>query len=195
MEQTAATPRLSPVLIYLLKGVLDREQQPAVWEDLLQLQSQVKDQMALLGLELRLDEAEGYAYLKQVLTEEGENSLPRLIPRYPLSYPVSLLCVMLRKKLVESDAGGAETRVILTHEQLVDMMRVFLQDQANEAAVMDQIDRHINKTVEIGFLRALKTEPTAYEVRRLVKALVDADWLVSLDEKLKAYKDHGNARV
>ena len=56
---------LSPLLIHLLKGVLYRDQQEALWQSLLTLQGRVRDYVTVLGLELVLDEAEGYAYLRQ----------------------------------------------------------------------------------------------------------------------------------
>jgi hypothetical protein len=104
---------------------------------------------------------------------------------------VSLLCVLLRKKLVESDAGGAEVRVILNRVQLLDLLRVYLPQTANEARMQDQVDRHISKVVELGFLRELHNQPNTYEVRRILKAFVDADWLVDLEEKLRTYREHG----
>ena len=52
---------------------------------------------------------------------EEDGKLPRLIPRRALSFHVSLLLALLRKKLAEFDASGAETRLILTRDQLVEM--------------------------------------------------------------------------
>ncbi len=54
------------------------------------------------------------------------DSLPRLIPRRALSFHVSLLLALLRKKLAEFDAQGGDTRLMLTREQIVEMVRVFL---------------------------------------------------------------------
>jgi hypothetical protein len=48
----------------LLKGVLYQESDPALWSTLLELQARVRDYVAVLGLELMLDEAEGYAFLR-----------------------------------------------------------------------------------------------------------------------------------
>jgi hypothetical protein len=42
----------------------------------------------------------------QRATVDGEPELPRLVPRRQLSYPVSLLLALLRKKLVEFDAAA-----------------------------------------------------------------------------------------
>lgn len=183
-------PQLGPVVVNLMKGVVYRDVQEAVWQDLVLLESQVRDYVQVIGLDLIMDEAEGYAYLHQEEPDEAVKKMPRLMQRRPLSYPVSLLCVLLRKKLVEADVGGEETRVVLTRDQMVEMMRVFLQDQPNEAKLVDRIDSHINKVAELGFLRRFQKTPHTFEVRRILKALVDASWLVDLDEKLKAYLDH-----
>ncbi len=193
MTETPPTPALGPVIVQLFKGVVYRDQHEAVWQDLLALHAPAMDYLQVIGLALALDEAEGFAYLKQIEPDEADKSgpaIPRLIQRRPLSYPVSLLCVLLRKKLVEADAGGEEARVILTREQIVEMMRVFLPDQANEAKLVDRIDTHINKLVELGFLRRHEKTGQIYEVRRIIKALVDADWLAEMDEKLRVYLDH-----
>ena len=147
---------LPPLLIGLFKGVLYQDQNPDLWQGLLNLQARVRDYVGVLGLELILDEAEGYAYLRQRAQTDEEVELPRLVARRQLSYPVSLLLALLRKKLAEHDATGAEPRLILSREQIVDMLRVFLPDTANEARLMDRIDSHINKVLELGLLRQLR---------------------------------------
>jgi len=186
----ADTQQLSPLLIALFKGVLYQDRSPELWQGLIKLQAPVQDYIAVLGLELIFDEAEGYAYLRQHLPVEGESERPRLVTRRQLSYPVSLLLVLLRKKLAEHDASAAEPRLILHREQLVDMMRVFLPDTANEAKLMDRIDAHINKVVELGFLRRLRGQDAQFEIRRILKAFVDAQWLAGFEDKLKEYGEH-----
>ena len=180
---------LQPVLINLLKGVLYQERQPAVWQDLLSLQAAVREYFSQIGLELFIDEAEGYAFLKQQPVDE-QQPLPRLIQRRQLSYPLSLLLVLLRKKLIELDSEGGETRLILNREQMVEMILIFLPETSNEAKVVDSIDRHINRLCEYGFLRRLKGEARLYEVHRIIKALVDGNWLSDFNEHLKGYRDH-----
>jgi hypothetical protein len=190
MEPTFDTPpQAAPVLIHLLKGVLYRDLQEALWQTLLDLQAVVRDYVAVIGLELILDEAEGYAFLRQrVPREDEEQPLPRLVQRRPLSYPLSLLCVLLRKRLVEQDAGGGETRVVLDREQIVELLRVYLPDRGSEACTVDYIKTQINKAVDYGFLRRLKGDEEHFEVRRILKALVDADWLADMDKRLEAYR-------
>jgi hypothetical protein len=191
MTEKKTLPQLGPVVVKLMQGVVYRDQHEAVWRDLMALQVQVIDYLRVIGLALEVDESEGFAYLCQEnLDESAENVLPKLVQRRPLSYPVSLLCVLLRKKLIEADAGGSDIRVVLSKDQITEMMRVFLPDQANEAKLIDKIGTHINKVVELGFLRKHQKETNVYEVRRIIKALVDADWLSEVDEKLRAYHEY-----
>ncbi|MGL4860910.1 MAG: DUF4194 domain-containing protein [Enterobacteriaceae bacterium] len=196
---TESNTNLSLLLIALLKGVLYRDSNERQWESLLNLQHRVRDYMMQLNLELILDEAEGYAFLKsrsESDTEESNSNLPRLIARRPLSFPVSLLLALLRKKLAEFDASGSDTRLILTREQIAELIRIFLPASHNEARLLDQIETHINKVVELGFLGKLKPPagmtqiPASYEVRRILKAFVDAQWLADLDAQLAIYQAH-----
>jgi hypothetical protein len=198
MNESFNLPRaVSLVLIQLFKGVLYQDQHPEQWRDLLQFRAAVGDYFAVIGLQLFIDEPEGYAFLRQrpetTEDEEGSEPLPRLIQRRALSYPVSLLCVLLRKKLVELDAAGGETRLILSREQIVEMLRVFFAERSNEVKLLDQIDGHIAKVVEFGFLRRLKKDEDRFEVRRIIKALVDAEWLAEMDRKLEEYRTYADA--
>jgi hypothetical protein len=201
MEEPSASSldrsHMPTVAIALLKGVIYREGNERVWAALLELQAHVRDYVAVLGLELVVDEAEGYAFVKS-RAEQGTNGdedqakLPRLIVRRPLSFSVSLLLALLRKKLAEWDAGGGDTRLVLAREDIVDLVRVFLPASTNEARLVDQIDTHVNKIVELGFLRRMKTTsgPPTFEVRRILKAFVDAQWLLDFDARLSLYRTH-----
>lgn len=193
----AGEPDLSALLIRLLKSVQYREHDEYQWAALLNLQARVRDYVAVLNLDLVLDEAEGYAFLKsRAVPEEGNaaSHLPRLIVRRPLSFPVSLLLALLRKKLAEFDAGGGDTRLVLSRDEIVELVRVFLPDGPNEARLIDQIESTINKVVELGFLHKLKPAggssagESGFEVRRILKAFVDAQWLAEFDARLAAYQ-------
>lgn len=193
MMNPPAESHFSHILIALMQGVLYQENDGQHWSSLLLLQARVRDYCQQLGLELILDEAEGYAYLRQRSTPEGEVALPRLIPRRQLSYPVSLILVLLRKKLAEFDTQAGDTRLIVSREQIAEQLRLFLPDTANEARLFDRMDTHLNKVVELGFLYRLRGQEQQFEVRRILKAFVDAQWLSDFDQRLKDYGSHGAA--
>ena len=181
---------LSSVVVPLLKGVLYREDNPGLWDALVHLQASVRDYVAILGLELMFDEAEGYAFLRsrQIEDEDGQSAIPRLVARRQLSYPVSLLLALLRKKLAEFDAGGGDTRLILSRDEVVELIRIFLPAGSNEVKLIDQVDGTLNKIAELGFIRRLRGQGQMIEVRRIIKAFVDAQWLADFDERLAEYR-------
>ncbi|MGW5108117.1 DUF4194 domain-containing protein [Nocardia sp. NPDC004123] len=183
-----AETELSQVVTHLLKGVLYRDTHDKQWRQLLAARAQVRDYVAVIGLTVIVDEAEGYAFLRS-LPEIGEPdgpAIPRLIPRRPLSFHVSLLLALLRKRLAEHDAKDGAAKVVLSREQIVEMVRVFLPESSNEARLVEQIDTHIAKVKELGFLRPLG-DRNLYEVRRILKAFVDGQWLSEFDQRLAEY--------
>ncbi|HYL14892.1 MAG TPA: DUF4194 domain-containing protein [Terriglobales bacterium] len=195
-DGSSSSGDLPILIISLLKGVVYHESDPALWNSLLNLQPRVREYVAVMGLELVLDEAEGYAFLRSrpESGDDGAPKLPRLIARRPLSFPVSLLLALLRKKLAEFDAGGGDTRLALTRDEIVELVRVLLPESSNETKMIDQVETHLNKIVDLGFLRRLKPGTagdhgnSVFEVRRILKAFVDAQWLADFDERLAAYQ-------
>jgi hypothetical protein len=182
------TPNLSIAVTQLLKGVVYRDAHELAWRHLLQLRAQVRDHFAVIGMIAEIDEAEGYAYLRSRPDDPGEESpIPRLIARRQLSLHVSVLLALLRKRLAEFDATGGDARLVLTRQQIIDMLTVFLPSTATDARLVDQIDVHITKVVELGFLRRVTGSDGTFEVRRILKAFVDGQWLTELDARLTEY--------
>lgn len=189
----AAEPNLPLAVTQLMKGVVYRDAHDRAWRQLLQLQAQVRDYVAIIGLTVVIDEAEGYAFLRSRPEEAGADddagqpAPPRLIARRSLSFHVSLLLALLRKKLAEFDARNSDTRLMLTRDQIVEMIRLFLPASSNEARLVDQIDSYIAKAVELGFLRQVRGQDSLFEVRRILKAFVDGQWLADFDRRLAEY--------
>jgi hypothetical protein len=177
-------------VVVLMKAHVTRDRDPETWDTILEQRFQIYDYVEKLGLELVIDETDGYAYLKQRNYEVGENEIPRLIPRHQLSYPVSLLLVLLRKRLLEFDSDVTGDRLILTKEQIIDLMKVYLKDSVNEAKVIGDIGRHIDRLREMGFLRRIPVKDNTeerYEVQRIIRGIVNGEWLSDFDEKLERY--------
>jgi len=193
MTQGQPQESLSGALIALMKGVTYRDSDEPHWQNLLRVQSQVRDYVSVLGLELVLDESEGYAYLKQRPSIDGEAEMPRLVPRRQLGYQVSLLLVALRKRLAEFDAKSGDTRLVMSGDDLAELVGVLSPPSANEAQFRDRMGTHINKVVELGFLRRLRGGDDQFEVQRILKAFVDAQWLGDFEARLAEYRDHGSS--
>ena len=191
-QADSARLRLSKVLVALYKGVIYRDDSEDVWDNMLELQSSVHDHFAVLGLSLFIDEAEGFAYIRYPQSSADSEScgieIPRLVARRPLTYQTSLLLALLRRRLAEFEAGGEGTRLIMTRDEIVEMVGIYLPEGTNEAKIIDSMEKNINKARDLGFIRLLKGQTNVYEIMGIIKAFVDAEWLAAFDERLREYR-------
>lgn len=195
MATTHTVPReelnLPLVVTHLMKGVVYRDTHEKVWQHLVQLVPRVSDYVATMGLVVVVDESEGYAFLRSKPDDpdylDRDQEIPRLIPRHALSFHTSLLLALLRKKLAESDAADDGYRVILSREAILDMMVMFMPTSTNEAKITENIDRTIARVVDLGFVRRIPKQDNQFEVRRVLKAFVDGQWLSDFDAHLAEY--------
>lgn len=184
---------LSRCLVLLLKGVIYRQEQLQDWTALMRYQGRARDHLGVLGLQLVIDENEGWAFVRGRTddTDEGPSGVPRLAARRELSFQVSvLIALLLRRRVAEADAQSGDTRLVLTRTELIDLVRVFLPEQADEKRLFEKIDSHIGQVEKLGFLRRLPTQSAeaTFEVRRIIRAFVDAQWLHDLNQRLAGYR-------
>ena len=182
------------VIIKLLRGVLyDESDNSKIWNDLLRFQKPVREYFAKIGIELHLDESEGYAFLKQKY-EEDKNELPRLVNRKPVSYEVSLLCVILREVLDEFDINNTDSRhCFITNQEIKEKIEMFFKDKSDKVKLLKNFDTYINKAVELGYLKITKESSSIdkgevlYEVRRILKAKISCEKLEEIKERMRSY--------
>lgn len=160
----------------------------------MQCTSRIRDHVAVIGLDFVADEAEGFAYLRQRPDVEGEDPLPRLVPRRQLSYTVSLMLALLRRRLAETDASGGDIQLVLSREEIHDLVRHFSHETSNEVKQTDKLDRDIDKISDLGFLRPIKRGGDTFEVRRVLAAFVNTQWLSEFDQRLAAYAAHARSK-
>ena len=141
----------------LLKGVIYRDDDAAHWSALLQLQARVRDHVAVLGLELMLDEAEGYAFLRSRPEPEDDR---RAQAAAPGGTPAAVLPGEPAAGAAAQEAGRVRRRWRRHAPDPVARARssswcaCSCPTGSNEARLIDQVDTHLNKVVELG-LRAL----------------------------------------
>lgn len=178
----------SQALIALFKGVVNRETHSKQWETILSQRTKVEDYISKIGLTLCLDENDGYCYLRQSNSKEDEPEIPRLIPRHQLSYPVSLLLLLLRKQLLDFDTKNSDERLVVSKQDIIDKILLFLKDTSNEAKQIKEIEGYIRRVEDFGFIRRLKGSDEQYEVLRIIRSFIDVPWLNELDQRLEQYK-------
>lgn len=184
----------APAVIRLLQGTLSVDD-AAVWNILLLHETPVREYLAKIGLELVLNEIDGYAFLRQpdLEGEDGRKlALPRLTRRDRLSYHVTLLCALVRERLDQFEASTPEVeRLILTGDDLREMLRPFLRERGDERALIKKIDETASRVVDLGFLRRLGND-NRYEVRPILKARIGSEVLADVLARLEQY-DSGDS--
>ncbi len=180
--------KYSPVLIRLLQGTIYNENSE-IWNLLISHKGAVRDYFDLIGLELFVLDSEGIAFLRQKQQEDAADPLPEIMQKRQLSYPQSILAVLLAERLYKYDAEGGNTpRLVLTKDEIKSMMETFLPEKSNQAKLMDSIDTHINKLVGFGFLKKLENG-NDFEVKRILKARLDVNKLLEVKERLEEYAE------
>lgn len=191
LERSALVTRL------LRDGVFYREDDERRWASLMVHQGRIRDYVAVLNLDFQIDDSDGLAFLRGRPDAEPDDEGPaitRLARRRELSFVTSVLLVLLRKKLAEHEAGVSQeaaggSRLVLTRDAIHELMSVFLAASPNQAKQADQIETQLGKLEEMGFVRRIKAPGAAsYEVRRVLRHFVDAQWLAGFEDLLATYR-------
>jgi len=170
MESSTAFSERSFVLARLLLEPIYRED-GSLWEALRAEREAIAHYFRQIGQEVVIDDAEGYAFLRQIELGGGER-VPRVGRRQPLGYTATLLLVCLREDLARFDAApGDSTRLVRSRPQLRDLVGQFLRESNNQVRDLRMIDAAIHRLEELGFLRAFgPPETEAFEIMRILKA-------------------------
>jgi hypothetical protein len=180
----------APVVLKLMQDVMDHTD--PLWGDLLDQQVTIRDYVAQIGLNLYIQENDGYAYLYQPEHRDENDKplpLPRLTRRYRISYEATLLLVLLRERLDRFEIENPEAdQLVMTLDDIWHMVEMFLPERNNEMMVRRRIDTAVNKLVDdLGILKARKDG--GYIVQKVLKARLPSDKLLEVRERLYAHRD------
>ncbi len=177
-------------IILLLKGLFYKsDNEKAFFELATNSYGAISDYFETIGLEVMVDETDGYAYLKNRVYEEEAEALPKVIRNRELSYKVSLLCMLLRKKIAEFDMQNDSEKAVVTKEDIISLLSLFLDIKFNEVKIKKDIEATIKKVEDLGFLKKLKISSEAYEIKNAIKSFINISYLEDFDKKLQEYKE------
>jgi hypothetical protein len=191
-EQRASPPELedwSAAAIRLLQGVVYVDDGP-VWSVVLSNESQLVDYFAKLGLQMVLDEPEGFAYLRQFDEDElaeGYDRLPKLFRKTRLSYDATLLCVLLREELRQFEEHDVDNeRCVVPTARLFDQWKAFFPPEQDEVRLKRGLETALKTLEGLKFVRLVAQDAPEWEIRRVLKARLTAADLDTLREQLVA---------
>ncbi|MFN8286261.1 MAG: DUF4194 domain-containing protein [Chitinophagales bacterium] len=186
------TELYASVIIKLLQSVI-YDDDKKYWNEVLNYEGSVRDYFAKIGIELILNRQDGYAYLKQMEFAEDDKTRPiQLIRKIPLTYEMSLLCVLLREWLDENEVKMTSDKLFVTGKQIKERIDLFFKDKTNRKRLLDKFDTLITQAANLGFLNVnkedkLNADNTQYEVKRIIKAKISNEKLEELKIKLKKH--------
>ena len=191
METLAGFSPKSFVLAKLLVQPIYRED-GSVWDTLRAERDSITHYFRQIGQELVIDEAEGYAFLRQI-EAEGSDAVPRVGRRQSLGYTATLLLVCLREELARFDAApGDSTRLVLTKQQLRDLVSQFRRETNDQTRDVRIIDGAIRRLEELSFLRPFgPVEAETFEVMRILKARFGPSELQEIKDRLARHVESG----
>lgn len=162
-----------------------------LWDALRAQQQEVRHYFRQIGQELVMDEGEGFAFIRQ-LEIEGEERVPRLVQRRPLSYHATLLLVCLREEFVRFDsAAGDSTRLVKRRSEIHAIVAAFVPESTNQVRDANKVDAGISRLLDLGFLRQLGSDRDTFEIMRIVKARITPGELESVKERLLRHAQSG----
>lgn len=153
----------------LLKGTVEKNS--SVWGDVLNYQREIGNYLDVINIELIVKKEDGFAYIKQRQEEEEEFNLQK---KTSVGFPVSVVLIVLRRMLMtfENDVTDVDTiDKIVTKNEIKEQVGFFLHDCNNKVKIDNNLDKYINKIVELGFLVELKQsgDDARYKIHRLIR--------------------------
>lgn len=192
METKIARAPFAAVIIKLLQGPVYADDKN-IWRELLGWQSAIQEYFGKIGIELIINEQDGFARVMQPETDENDdNPLPRLMKKQTLNYEATLLAVILREGLEEFDVKSDGTKFYLTQKEIKERIELFSKEQTNKSKLWKDLSKPITSLLNIGILKlnredAVNKDNNQYEIKRIIKAFISNDKLEEIKNKLSNY--------
>lgn len=187
--ETKRTRPESLAAVRLLQGVI-YSSDTQCWQQVLNYRSDLEDYFANVGLVLVVDENDGFAYLRQGTDDERDangTALPRLFRRTPMTYDMTLLCILLRDEMRRwEDEDLDNSRCTVTIDQLQGAWRSMQPASVDDVQSRKSLEVNIKKLEAISFVQKFGGDGE-YEIRRILKARLPLEKLNQLHAQMKDY--------
>lgn len=192
METKITRAPFAAVIIKLLQGPVYADDKN-IWRELLGWQSAIQEYFGKIGMELIINEQDGFARVMQPETDENDdNPLPRLMKKQTLNYEATLLAVILREGLEEFDVKSDGTKFYLTQKEIKERIELFSKEHTNKSKLWKDLSKPITSLITIGILKlnredGVNKDNNQYEIKRIIKAFISNDKLEEIKNKLSNY--------
>lgn len=176
-------------VVQLLKGPVYSDDQD-YWNNLLKYRIEITQHFSGLGLDTVIQQEDGYAFIRQTELDDRGSTIG-LVSRRPLTYEVSLLCVLLRKLLDDFEISNTENkRFYLKRKQLRAELETFFKEKSNKVKLLKDLDSYINQVLDLGYIKVTDSDDQyrdedTFEVRTIIKARFSNDVCLDFLNQLK----------
>jgi hypothetical protein len=190
---TSTTPQLPSagiVQVRLLQDAVYTEDSD-LWTVLLRMRTRIDAYFREIGLQLVVNEEDGFAYLVQMHSEDGL-AVPQLFRRDRLTKGVAIIGVILRELLLNFDETiHDESKLVVDKGDIVTLVTPYYPATNDEIARNKKIDSDIARSEKLGLIRSVisRDGEVRFEIRRIVKARFPLALLKELKEKLQGHVD------
>jgi hypothetical protein len=175
--------------VKLLQGPVSDDQKD-IWEQVNNYQLELSRYFEKIAIDVIIDKRDGYAYLKQLDLDDSGTTIG-LVRRTPLTYELTLVCVLLREWLLEFESGDLETtNLYITQKEFRDKVEMFFKEKTDELKFIKELNRYFGECEKMGFLKLVHKDPSSpdqdsYEVKRIIKARITSEELAQFKSQLE----------
>lgn len=179
----------SKAVVRLLKGTVNKKD--STWKDVIFYKKEIAEYINVIGLDLVIQEEDGYAFVKQFIVDEDDNTLG-LVSRRAVGFEVSVVLVILRQMLEEFENNPIEIQGTIKYilkEDLKTEIERFLPQKYNTIQFLKDLNTYINTIIGLGYLKEVSEndEETKYIIHKIIKDKVSLDILNDFKNQLEAY--------
>ncbi|WP_309398002.1 DUF4194 domain-containing protein [Cerasicoccus maritimus] len=181
-----------PVLIKLLQDTIYSDDEKS-WSLILSYRQEIEQYFIKIGMLLVVVEHDEFAYLSNIPRDDapdGFRDLPKLTKARRLSFPVTAICILLKKHYVQhqENVGSFEPPTILLHELFEEYQAIPQVARNDEWRGRQQFETQINKLIsELRVIRDAKADEGMYRILPSINSLVTPEF-ISQWEHLKLGK-------
>lgn len=171
-----------PALVRLLQGVIYAEEEK-YWSLILNYRREIEAYFLQIGLVLIVVEHEEFAYLSSIdrdLAPEGFKDLPKLTRRRQLSFPVTLIAILLKKHYTQhqENVGSFEPPTISLDELFEAYQSIPSVSRHDEWRGRQHFDAQFNKVKnELRVVRESGLQDDRFRILPSINSLVTIEFL------------------
>lgn len=171
-----------PALVRLLQGVIYADDEK-YWSLILTYRHEIEAYFLKIGLLLTIVEHDEFAYLRNLPRDEapeGYAELPKLTRRRQLSFPVSLLCILLKKIYTQhqENVGTFEPPTVDVEELFESYQQVPTVARRDEWRGRQHFDTQFNKIkTDLRLVKETGIDDKTFRILPSINSLVTADFL------------------